>query len=231
MVTGMTRAQLRDAIAGATNRADKTNLINTAINLALREIGSRHDFRELKDEQDVSIQVNEQSIAVPGTFHQIIEARLINGTLSYPIEIRTKGWFVQRFPSPTTAPAAEPAYGYEEGGLLYFQAPAYAARTIRLTLYSLPADLLNDTDRCMIGYLDNAITSWGCAFVHRSLQMYQEAQYWMLEYERALRIAMAADIRKTGAIVTTDAYSTHDRRGGNPLDPFNMQSNSSPSGQ
>lgn len=214
----MNRSQLRDVVSEITNRTDKTNLINSAIDMALSEVGQRHDFREMRVTEDIPLAAGDLSCGLNGSLFHLITITLVDGVSSYGVELRTKPWFVQRFPNPSASGATRPTHAYVEGTTLYFQAPMDTARTIRVTYTKLPPPLLTDASTPLIAFVDNCVIAWASCYVFRAIQMFQEALEWQKQFEMGLMHAIKADIRVSGTMVVSDQYQTSPRRQPDPLE-------------
>jgi hypothetical protein len=76
------RSDLRTLVIGATSRSDKSDLINTALNLALTELDQEQVWRELRSTLDVSVVSGDDHIDLPSSVGKVQEVRFINGQSS-----------------------------------------------------------------------------------------------------------------------------------------------------
>lgn len=193
----MNREEIRDLVlANIGNRTDKDTIINSAINLALTEIGQLHDFRAMRTEADISIAADDVSKALPSTTHQLIEARLIDGTQSYALTIKTKLWFVKRFPNVSAGFTGKPIIGYVEGNVLYFHPKSNDAYTVRLTYSALPAELSDDVTDVSVSGVDMAIVCWVTGYMFTSMGQPELAAPWNTRFANSMAISIAADKRR-----------------------------------
>jgi hypothetical protein len=169
-------------------------LANTGITLALEEIGSRFFFDEMRTESDLSITSSASYVALPSGFVQAVEARLISGTTTYPFEIHTKTWMVERW-SMTTTSTGIPVRGYVEGGNLKFLPISNGTYTLRLTWVALPT-LTSDSSSNPIPGSDECVISYALHWLFKSLQMTDSAREWLLNFERKLQSLISLRERK-----------------------------------
>jgi len=114
-----TRLQLVSAVQDILGRIDKDDVILLGLDIALEDIKDRHVWNDLAL-QDTSIIEDDGSVTLPTNFDKLIEARLIDGTSSYPITIRSSEFVRTNYPNPSEDSTGTPYLGFVEGGSLYF---------------------------------------------------------------------------------------------------------------
>lgn len=218
----MTRLQLRSLVIDNTRRSDKTDLINAAIDLALEEIGLVHDFRLMSEESDLSVAQSAASVALPSDYYQVLEARLIDGTESFELQIKDKNWVVERWPNIASVPEGTPTVAYEENGTLVLAPRPNRTYTIRVTVSKLPSSLTSDSSSPTIAGISHAIVAWATAYVFKSIQQFEAARFWMQEYARSLILAVRADKRRSAVKYQLEEFPDSERNlSTRPwLDPF-----------
>jgi hypothetical protein len=133
---------------------------------------------------------------MPDGAYQIVELRLIDGTLSYSLPVRPKFSVVRAYPNVASDPTTLPAEAFEENGSIFLHPRPIKDYVIRGTFISNPSTLSADSDVPFTDVLDSAVVAHATATVMRSLQKFTEAQRWDQEFERQFASALAADWRK-----------------------------------
>jgi len=189
-----TRAELRAlVISNLGNRTDKNTVINAALEEGLKHVSRLHFFRSLVSESDIAIVDAETYIDLPATTHQLLEARLIDGTASYPLVIKTKKWLVDRFPNIAEGPIGKPQYGYIEKNDLFLYPISDGSYSVRITVSTNPSFLSLDATENPIPVLDIALVCYATSYVMKSIQMFEYAAPWDLEFKNLLTSAILGD--------------------------------------
>jgi len=205
----MLRSDLRAAVINnAGGRSDKDTVINQGLDLGLKELTKLYDFKDLWTESDLTTTASVAYVTLPSTMSNLVEVRLINGTQSYPIAIKSKVWMVERWANISANNETFPSMGYEEGGLFYLFPVPDDAYTIRVTTVGEPADFAGDSTENPVPILDYSLICWASAFLFDSLEQFDRGTMWKQRAERALRLAVSRE-KKTRKI-----YQHSDRRSG-----------------
>ena len=208
----MNRSQLRTLVkANIGNRTDKDTIINMALEIGLNQSVNLHFFKSLMSEYDSDIDEEDNSITLPTTTFQLIEARLINGTSSYPLEIKTKNWMSSRFPNAADDSEGIPLYGFLEGGNLYFYPISNGSYTIRYTICEKPSFDESDSVLNPIPALDNYLICFATAYTMRSLQMFDFADIWDRKANEALQVAIIGD-RKSPEVFRMQPFNPRGKK-------------------
>lgn len=186
------KINIRTAVQDNIGRTDKDSVIDNSITLALEAIGRRHRFRVMRTESDLSIVADDLLIALPSGTVDVHEARIIDGTSSYPILLKTKKWITDRWPNIDGDSKGKPVRAYVEGSNLYLQPQCDDSYTVRLTVTKYPT-LASDSDTLSIPGVDECVINWCTAYVLRSYEKFQEAVQWERRFETALKFAMKDD--------------------------------------
>jgi len=189
----MNRSEIRTLVESATGRTDKTTLINSAINIALRKVSSEALWNDLLTEAEATTTADTEYVALASTVRRLSEVRLIDGLSSYRIIVSPKTWVVSMFPDLTAYSSTKPHYGYLEGTTLYFVPPPDDAYTLRYTYYPLHTDLSDDTTETTIPQADEAVISYTVYWVFKSLEQHVNAREWHADYIVQLREAKRVD--------------------------------------
>jgi len=188
------RSEMRSIVQDLTGRDDKDSLINSAFDLAYRHFCQRHDFRSMISEESDSISEGDAYVSLPSGTHHLLEARIIDGQLSYALDIRSKLWLVKRWPNISALAEAKPSKGYVEGSKLYLYPVSDGDYDVYFTITKIPSFSDDSTDNT-IPELDNALVYWASAFVFQSLKMIPEAREWFSMAEKEFIEAKRTDMR------------------------------------
>jgi hypothetical protein len=216
----MTRAELRAFIIQASNRSDKSSPINDLISMGLQEISRMHEWESMRTEADYTIAQGATSQALPAN-SRLVEARLIDGLLSLPLETRSKLWVVTKWPNISANPQGKPQVVYEENGYVYFYPLPSASYTVRMTtrLKSV-VSLTNDSDTNPLVGTDYVLCCWVLAELYDSLEMFDKAQGWRSKFAFYMNNAVGADMR-TMSKYTAGELKPDLNNASAYLDPFN----------
>ena len=222
----MTLSELRQLVVDAVGRTDKTSVINNGLNLGLKELGKLHDFRAMREESDHSLVDTDESVAVPtGMFH-LLEARLIDGTMSFPSVLRSKKWITERWPNISALSSNKPNLGYEEGGLIYLYPVCNGSYTLRVTVSSLPANFASDsTENPLVG-TDYTLAAWATAYVYETVEQFEQGAFWRSRFSTSALADIRADKRVATLYQASETSpNSDDFRSPEPwLDPFARRS-------
>ena len=191
-----TRKELRELVKpNLGGRTDKDTVINSALEAGLKYAINIHFFRSMINENDVEIVADDTYLTIPSTYFQLLECRLIDGTASYNIDIRPKKWITERWPNISERSTAKPIYGYIEGGKIYLYPVSNGSYTVRITTCDNPTFSSADATENPIPCLDDALVYYATAHVMKSLQMFELAASWDLEFARAFSAAKTGDMK------------------------------------
>lgn len=208
MSQAMTFAQIRQAVVDSSQRVDKISVINTGINLGLSEISQLYDWRDLRVQVDININPNDLSFPLPADFYQIVDVRLINGALSYPLVLIPKDKFTRMWANVSALGSGRPWTGYEELGTLYFAPMSAGAYPMRTTYIRLHPQLQFDSDQPLIQTVNMALVAYACWYLYMTIGMLQDAASWRQTFEGEVQRAIVADQRRPGIILQSQEYST-----------------------
>lgn len=119
--------------------------------------------------------------------------RIIDGTLSRPLRIRSKKWIVTHFPNPSAQNSAKPSYGYIEGQTLFTVPIPDVDYTIRYSYYRLHAALATDASTVLIRHIGPVVVAYATFWVFQSIEKHEEAEKWLISYLRLLNSARKVD--------------------------------------
>jgi hypothetical protein len=224
----MSKLTIRGAVQiNIGNRVDQDTVINRGIDAAVLDACSRYQWRGMTSSTTIAVVQGDYTKALPANTYKVLKVVVRNGLLSWEIQIRSKGWVLDRYPLPSAQPQTYPQYAFEENGILYFNVPFLAAFTIDITLMNYEAFSGDSDTLAFMPQVDNALISYATAYVFRVLQQFEESNLWQLQYERELQTAIMADRRNNGQVVSAEVGDDRPVYQ-DPYSPFVFTSNSSP---
>ncbi len=188
----MTFTELVAEVVARTARADKNTEAGVAVNLALKELTQIHFFRDLQSNESLSYTADAEYVALPSRTRAILEARLINGTQSYPIILKAKKWVLDRWSKVSELNASYPIYAYIEDEKLYICPEASADYTIEVTALIYAADISGSTEN-PIANSDEAIVAWASMYIFGMIQNTEMSVFWEKRYNKAVTRLIHAD--------------------------------------
>lgn len=207
----MTRLQLRNLILSTTNRDDKSDVADSAIDLCMTRLGALHEWQQTRTEISEAIIAGTSSFVLPDKSRRIIEIRFINDLLSYPMRLFPKVVALRYAPYPPALPQLRPTVCYREtasngNDTIYLIPASNGTYSIRLTTGANPTIGPLDTDVCNIPDVDEAVVAFGSEYVFRSVSMIQEANDWKAQFDEAVAIAIRADKRRPGESLVMEPH-------------------------
>lgn len=195
----MTQEQLLSIVVANTRRLDKVDLITRAFTMGLSQISQRHTFKSLYQTFELTLEANGTVVTLPDGVSHVRQVRLIDiesAASSNTLDLRTEKWVTDRFPSQMIQTPSRPAVAYETGGTLVFVPPANKQYTIEvMTIFLFPK--IDEAVGMFPTTLDEALVAYATAYVFKSTQQYEDAQFWNGEYEKALVHAIRQDRRNS----------------------------------
>jgi hypothetical protein len=223
----MNRSELRALVIQNTGRSDKTSLINSAINIALKEISSAKRWSDLLTRGTATLTANTGYIDLASDLARLDEVRLFetSGTTAWDLEVRRKSWLTGKYPNPEAYSPGKPVFAYLEARRLYLYPIPDAAYPVRYTYYKIHADLSSDSSSSDLRFVDQAVIAFATAWVFQSLQQHDDAKRWFGTYAAFLASAKGADgdnsAVKFAAESRPDEYADSERLQSEYwLDPF-----------
>ncbi len=218
---GMTRLTIRGLVEDATGRTDKTSLINSAIDIAVEEVSTQHLWSDLLVSTNLFLVVGSTSKALASDVARVVEMRVIDNTLSYPLKIRPRSWVVRHFPNPSAQSTGKPSFAYIEGQTLFTVPLPDAIYEIQYAYFKMHVALSTDASEVTIRHAGPSVVAYTTFWVFQSIEKHEEAQKWLVSYLQLLESAKKLD-RANSAV-----KHVADQRGRMPvstndywLDPF-----------
>lgn len=190
----LSRSAIQTLVESNTGRTDKSDLISSAIDLALEEISNDHDWRAVRFESTSLTTTSDQQTVDLSSLElfQLLSVRVIQGSdLSYEMIFVSEQRFDMLIPDVSDLTNGYPKYCYVKGNTLYLGPKPDAAYTIYVRYIKKPAAAAENT---ILG-IDMAIVAHATAFVFASIEKLELAQMWEGKFEKALRRARRADNR------------------------------------
>lgn len=195
----LTFLQLRTRVrSNIGNRSDKDTIINETLNEGLEELVKRHFFRDAISQHDFDIAADDASVEISTVgIHQVLEVRLIDGTISHPFIIKSKRWVTDRWPNVSADNTGKPTLGYIEGDEVFLYPVSSGAYKLRMTSVQFPVAMAADGDVPSIKNVDPILIAYATSEVFDSMQDSESANRWEGRFEGRLLSAIRAD--KKGA--------------------------------
>lgn len=189
----MNLLQIIAAVAGNTKRTDKDDVARTGVTLGWQRCSVIHPFRGLIRTDEIAVASQANNVPLSGSPVRIYAAYWINGTGSWRIMGRSREWVVRRVPNIDASPTPSyPTWSYLDGNTLHFVPGANDEGQIKVTYQYVPT-MVEDADENPVPLLDEAIISYSTSWVFKSVQLWNEANFWESNYQNALQLAIDAD--------------------------------------
>lgn len=140
----------------------------------------------------------EEFQALPSTCVDVVKARVIDDTSSYPIDIITKVEADELYPSPLDYPSGPIRECYQHDGRMYFLPVPSDDTTVRLWYTFLPTLAAADASDPTITTINNVLISYAAWRMFLQLEHLVSAEVHKTLFESALLKAVRGDKRKAG---------------------------------
>lgn len=187
-----------------TNRSGLDTRVTAHLNDGLREMARRHAWRDLHIERSASLTQSTYRYSFPSDMNEFYGLRIIDGTESEWLQIKTKFWLNQYAPYPAGDSEGKPEYVCVDGGYFEVNPVPDEAYTVYINMTKWPATLSNSSDTPDIDGVDDALIAYATYQLYASLSQFENANYWQMEFERRLRNARIADGSEPVAMHTRD---------------------------
>jgi len=198
----VTKAEIVSLVVLHTNRSDKTELMERAIDLALKEICLRHGFQKNCYKVDVAVTTDDTSFTLPTDCLDVVDLRIKNDGTSTgeQIDIITRSQMLKKDPELNGgSQSGKPILAWQESNTLQLYPKVNNDYTLELGYFALEA-LEEDSTSTNVAELDDAIVSWVTHYVYKSINMIQESAVWKQSYETAIKHAKINSSSKPGEI-------------------------------
>ena len=189
----MNRLDLRNLVKESTGRTDKDSLINSALDLAVSKVSAVRKWSQLKVGATAALAVSTSNVTLATDAVRLSEFRVLDGTSSYKLLIRSKEVVVARFPDVASMSDSRPFEGYLEGKILRVVPEADKAYTIAYSYYRLHPRLATDSDILLIDAADAAVVAYASYWTLLSGQRREDATVWLAIFRDELTDAIEAD--------------------------------------
>jgi len=178
----------------------------TSDSLVLEEsIGSGAD-----GQSDISLSqiFNPRFFELPSDCLHLKELRFIDGTSSYPIDIRDKKWVVDRWPYVESLSKNKPVVGYVEDNKFWcYPVNGDSSYVVRATYVKRVSAFSGDSVENPVPALDYALSCWATGFVFDSIEEFAKAASWYGRAASSLLKAIKED-KRTKIIRQMDPFTT-----------------------
>ena len=191
----MNRGALRSTVIKLTGRADKASDIDDALGLAVRELAAVHPWRVLKVEEELEIEDGDLEVELPaGTLH-LIDARVIDGTMSGTLALIPRKRFNLLYPNVVAASASKPVVGWVDASVLHFAPKAGADYVLRVTVVQTPVFGAGDSVENPIEGTDSVLIAHAASYVFMVVQNLDMSGAWERRWKERLLMAIREDRR------------------------------------
>lgn len=212
-------------------RDDREDVARTGVLLAIQEIPKFHEFEISRTSIDQTISIDGGSVDIPSNCLKILEVRWINGLLSYQLPVRNREVVLREFPNLDSLTSSYPIKAYIEGTKVYVAPRVSIDAAILLNYTILPSFTDGDDSSRLspdIPLIDKYLIEYATGWVFQSLQLFNEAAFWMQRSGASLQATIDFDLRKPVEDRRIQPVGTVEPQMFDPLDPFNFNPNSYP---
>jgi hypothetical protein len=191
----MTRLQIRNLVIANTGRSDKTVVINAKLDSALQEVAKVRRWKSLRANVDLAIVAGDWWVTLASDHSTLLKVRVINGSQSYDLPIKTKGEVDRVFPNPVAEATGMPSICYEDEAKLYFAPKINQSLTLKVD-YVRSEELLSfatDSTANPIKHTDRVLECMVTRDLFLSIEQFDSASVWDGMLNRALGLAISKD--------------------------------------
>ena len=142
-----------------------------------------------------------QWVVLPTATSKVHGAILIDGSFSYPIDIRTKDYVDSVYPEPASALTSGPWLAYRLGSKLRLAPYITTDSSVRLTTTVKPTLAAGSTAEPTLEGVDNTLIARVLMDLYGGAEFPAAATYWERRYERMLALLIQNDINKPGTVI------------------------------
>lgn len=184
-----TRSESSALVILNTGRSDKTTLINSLHDSALKVAVTHHPFSDAchtcddltitEDATSVSIASVEESSVALGSVLDVITARIVeaDGSNNSSLSIKSRQWWDKNIINPEDNLKGWPVYGLKFGSSIILDRPAQSGLELRLRVSVVPTYAADSTE-CPIEILDVFVEQYVTTMVYFSLGMMDKYWQW-----------------------------------------------------
>lgn len=184
-----TRSEIKAEVVLNTGRSDKTNLMDTLCENALKLAVNTHPFEDVtyacddlsitEDATSVDISALEEASVPLGVVVDILTVTVVeaDGDRNYPLVIKNRQWWDKNIVNPEDNQKGAPQYGLKETGLITLDRPAESGWELRIRASAIPT-FSSDSSECPIAIIDTFVVQYVTAFIYLSLGMQDQYITW-----------------------------------------------------
>lgn len=190
-LTSRVRLNTNRDSTGDTATTDAT--ITTYLNDAQRELARRHDWRQLFTSKTMTTTIGLERYAFPTDMARLMSMTMWTTSTAYTLVERTKTWLNSYDSRQALSDTGIPAI-YAVDGLYFELVPRPdAAYTVGVNYVKWPTTLANATDAPDVETVEDCMIAYATAQLFAQLERFEQAEWWMREFERRFITARAAD--------------------------------------
>lgn len=199
-----TRDEISALVVLNTARPDKTTLIESLCDTALKLAMTKHNFSDAmkicddvtitEDATEVDISGLLQATVSIGTLLDIVTARIVqaDGTQNKILSIKNRQWWDREVVNPEDNQKGWPDYGLKFGTNMLLSRPAESNLELRLRVATVPTFAAGSTE-CPIEVLDIFVEQYVTAMVFLSISMQEKYVSWYI-----MALGRRFDVGETG---------------------------------
>ena len=184
-----TRSESSALVVLNTGRSDKTTLINSLHDSALKVAVTHHPFNDschicddesiTEEATSVSVAALEESSVALGNLLDIVTARIIedDGSRNTLLHLKPRQWWDRNVINPEDNQKGWPKYGLKFGTNVILDRPCEADLSLRLRVSTVPV-YAGDSTECPIDILDIFVEQYVTAMTFFSLEMMDKYWQW-----------------------------------------------------
>ena len=193
----MNKVALAAYVVKLVGRSGYTSEIDTSLNLALEEIGQRHDFKGMLSfptAVTITVATNASYATIPTGYLRLKSVCIFRDPSVYHVDIKTKQWTYREYPSLLYSRYV----GYEDAGKFYFRPDPVSGDTALFGISTAPAWTASGGDFTQpISGIDRALVAFAASQMFEQLEIPVSAERWGARFELALRRAISSDMRQS----------------------------------
>jgi hypothetical protein len=217
-----TRAEIRTLVQAHTGRSDKTTLINSLCDSALKYALMEHDFQRATQRTSAETEITEDATEVDfsaysPSVYKIVTAKIIDTSdeQSAFLPLKNRQWWDRFVVNSEENSTGWPSVAIHEGDALKFNCPCEADKKLRLLYTYIPTFAGSDATECPVPTLDLFVEYFVTANVFFSIGDLEKFGWWNnraigTNPERPggeLARAIRADDKEVGRTLNADAGS------------------------
>jgi len=170
--------------------------IGTSLDLALEEIGQRHDFKAMRtfpSNVAITIAVDNSYATIPTPYLRLRSVAIFRDPNIHHVDIKTLRWIRREYPDLTSSRYM----GYEASGKFYFRPDPLSGDKAMFVTSTAPVWTAAGADFTQpIPGIDRVLVSFAASQMFEQLEIPVTAERWRGRFEVVLQRAISSDMRQ-----------------------------------